>query len=340
MDALAAQLDTATESGSRVFAPAGDPDAETPARYCPRCPCVYPPSIDFCPDDCVSLAACDVPRLIAGKYRIEQTIGRGGMGIVYLARDLSLGRLVALKTLQRPGPDAAKMLHREAYAVARLLHPHLAVLFAVETCHGTPVLVFEYLAGGTLAERIRSEPIPIARTIRWGIALAGALETVHAKGILHRDVKPSNIGFTADGAPKLLDFGIASLPGSEEASLQKRERATSTQGFVGTARYLSPEAIAGEPSQPAVDLWGLAITLYEAVTGTNPFVDRDAERTFHRILSESLPDPRLLRSECPENVALFFRDALSKKPRNRPRSAKELRQRLERLTPETPAISA
>ena len=338
---LAVDLDAPTGSGTVALAPAGEPDVDTPARYCPRCPSIYPPCTDLCPDDRVPLGFCDVPRLISGKYRIEQTIGRGGMGVVYLARDLSLGRLVALKTLFRANLDATERLHREGCAAARLLHPNLAVLFAVETCRGTPVLVFEYLDGGTLAARIRGKPIPIANVIGWGIALAGALEEAHARGVLHCDVKPSNIGFTAAGVPKLLDFGLASLYDSEEPSECGLLNAASTQRRVeGTARYLSPEAIAGEPSRPARDLWGLGITLYEAVTRVNPFVEPELEGTIERILRVPLPDPRGLRPECPEGLGDFFLGALSKNRSERPRSATEFRERLERLAGNARPISA
>ncbi|MFI5197258.1 MAG: serine/threonine-protein kinase [Thermoanaerobaculia bacterium] len=201
------------------------------ARFCSRCPAIFPPLTDLCPDDCVSLGFRDIPHVVAGKYRVEQRLGRGGTSDVYLARDLSLGRLVALKTLRRATPESIEMLRQEACATAALLHPHVAVLFGVETWHETPILVFEYLESGTLTERIAREAIPVCSVVEWGIGLAGSLEAAHVRGILHGDVKPANVGFNAVGTPKLLDFGLAS-------ALRPHEE-------LSRARRLSPHSISG-----------------------------------------------------------------------------------------------
>ena len=267
------------------------------------------------------------------------------MGVVYLARDLSLGRFVAVKTLPKVSPEAALRLRREARATARVLHPNLAVIFAAETWHGTPMLMLEYLEGGTLAPRIARGPIPIQQIVEWGIALSGALEAAHAKGVLHRDIKPSNIGFTASGEPKLLDFGLASLleepellaaVGTAAEGLDQLETAeikhmTVSGRIVGTVPYLAPEAILGEPPQVSVDLWSLALTLYEATTGTNPFLEMPAEKTLNRILSLTPPRARDLRADCPEELSEFFANALARKPADRPRSAREFHRALQRL---------
>lgn len=179
------------------------------ARFCRRCSSLFAPAVgNACPNDEALLELAAVPRLLAGKYRLDRRIGAGGMGVVYRTRDLALGRDVAIKTLPRLSRTGARRLQREARAGARLIHPHLGLIFAAESWRGTPMLVLEYLPGGTLSDRIRKGAIPPAQVASWGVALAGALEAAHGRGILHRDIKPSNVGFTADGAPKLLDFGL------------------------------------------------------------------------------------------------------------------------------------
>ncbi|MGZ6972086.1 MAG: serine/threonine-protein kinase, partial [Thermoanaerobaculia bacterium] len=264
--------------GATVSRPARTHEEEDLARSCHLCSQIFSAALGpLCPKDQVPLAVADVPHVLAGKYRFERRIGSGGMGVVYLARELSLGRHVAVKTLPKVSPDAAMRLRREARATARVLHPNLAVIFAAETWHGTPMLILEYLEGGTLAPRIARGPIPIEKVVELGIDLSGALEAAHAKGVLHRDIKPSNIGFTASGEPKLLDFGLASLieepevlaaiettpHGQDMLETTEVKQLTVSGRIVGTLPYLAPEAILGETPQVSFDLWSLALTLYE-----------------------------------------------------------------------------
>lgn len=329
-------------------------EEEELARSCPSCSQLFSPAFGgMCPRDRVPLAVAEVPHVLLGKYRFERRIGTGGMGVVYLARDLSLGRLVAVKTLPKVSAHAAMRLRREARATARVLHPNLAVIFAAETWRETPMLVLEYLEGGTLEERIRGGPIPIEKIVKWGIALTGALEAAHANGVLHRDIKPSNVGFTASGEPKLLDFGLASLLEGPELlaaveasastqsghSIQSMDlletaevrRVTVSGRIVGTVPYIAPEAILGETPQVSFDLWGLAVTLYEATTGSNPFLEMPAEKTFNRILSLTPPAARTVRTDCPEELSELLVRALARRPSQRPRSARELRRAFQRL---------
>jgi serine/threonine-protein kinase len=272
------------------------------------------------------------------------------MGVVYRARDVSLSRDVAIKALSRVSHVGVRRLRREARAAARLIHPNLGLIFAAEAWRGTPMLVLEFLDGGTLDDRIDCGPIAASDIVAWGVQLAGALEAAHAMGILHRDIKPSNIGFTTGGSPKLLDFGLARLlddpasgaadgapsgPLSPLALLGTADGSsftlTASGRVVGTVPYLSPEAVRGEPPAPGFDIWGLTLSLYEALTGQNPFAVGHGERAMNLILSERLPDPRGLRPNCPEALAAFFEGALAKSPAGRPATARELRERFEAL---------
>lgn len=317
-------------------------DAGT-ALLCRRCHRILPSAAGgSCPDDETLLEVAPVPLLLAGKYRFERRIGAGGMGVVYLARDLALARDVAIKTLPSLSPGSARRLQREARAAALLVHPNLGLIFSSERWRGTPMLVLEYLSGGTLAARIRSGPVPVARAVAWGAALASGLEALHARGVLHRDIKPSNVGFTAEGTVKLLDFGLVRLldeagtgtpadplPASGASGAGESTPLTSASHVVGTVPYLSPEALQGNPPSAAFDLWGLSLTIYEAVTGLNPFHAASKARITERILSRPVPDPRSLRPDCPAPVAELLLAALARSPSERPSSARALREAFE-----------
>ncbi len=150
-----------------------------------------------------------LPKHLVGQFEVVQKLGAGGMGVVYRARDLTLGRDVAVKTLTRLAEDSATHLLVEARTMAGLSHAHVAVLFGIEMWRSTPILVMEYLSGGTLAARLRGGPLPAYEAVRIAKLLASALEHLHRNGLYHGDIKPSNIGFTADGTPKFLDFGLS-----------------------------------------------------------------------------------------------------------------------------------
>lgn len=341
--------DRASRDRTADYSPAA-PDMDA-GLFCRTCARVFAPgSGALCPDDESRLEPAAVPHLLAGKYRFEKRIGVGGMGVVYRARDVSLARDVAIKVLPRVSHQAVRRLRREARAAARLIHPNLGLIFAAETWRGTPMLVLEFLDGGTLEDRIECGPVQACDVVDWGIRLAGALEAAHAQGLLHRDIKPSNIGFTTRGVPKLLDFGLVRLLDDPDSTATDEARSglpalldpldsatsgtfdlTASGRVVGTAPYLSPEAVQGQPPTPAFDVWGLTLTLYEALTGENPFAVAPVERAFNLILTVPVPDPRFVRPDCPEAVAAFFAKALSKSPHERPSTARELSQRLETL---------
>lgn len=337
--------------GARMPEAGDDPEA---ARLCRRCRRLFPADAgSACPDDEALFEPVSAPILLAGKYRLERWIGAGGMGVVYKARDLALARDVAVKTLPSLAAGSARRLQREARAAALLVHPNLGLIFSLESWRGTPMLVLEYLPGGTLSDRIRKGPAAPGLAAAWGAALASGLEAIHSRGVLHRDLKPSNVGFAADGTPKLLDFGLVRLLDDPEAPAAtavppdgangSRAAASATQTaashVVGTVPYLSPEALQGRTPSPAFDLWGLSLTVYEALTGVNPFAASSNARTAERILSRAVPDPRTLRPGCPDALAALLLAALSRDARERPASARALREAFEEAGRGLPAAS-
>lgn len=216
----------------------------------------------------VRLAA--IPAEVAGKFTVLRRLGAGGMGVVYLARDTALGRDVALKTLPALDATAVSRIRSEARAMAALNHASLATIYGLEVWRRTPILVMEYFPQGTLADRIRTGTLSARDAIAMALTVADGLGYMHARGVLHRDVKPSNIGLTAANAPKLLDFGLA----------------TGQDIFAGTPAYLPPEVLDGGPPSAAADLWGLSIVLVESLGGRArvppalvPFVERALARS-------------------------------------------------------------
>jgi len=232
--------------------------------------------------------------------------------------------------------------------MAALSHPNLALIFGAETWRGTPLLIVEYLEAGTLADRLRRGPLPVAEVTNLGMALADGLTRVHNAGLLHRDIKPSNIGFTADGVPKLLDFGVAKIvarsQSSDSFSGPSIVAPTATAGGVsvtvtdglryvlGTATYLSPEAVRGTPPDPSVDLWALALVMYESITGRNPVERPSLFDTFDCIARAEIPDLRSAVPGCSAAMGAFLADALALDRMRRPSSARDFRARLERIS--------
>uniref|UniRef100_UPI000A2F4C29 serine/threonine-protein kinase n=1 Tax=Ilumatobacter nonamiensis TaxID=467093 RepID=UPI000A2F4C29 len=217
--------------------------------------------------------------LLTGRYRVGASIGAGGSARVFRARDQRLGRDVAIKLLdddaaRSADPAARQRFENEARAGARFVHPNAVTVFDAGSDQGRLFLVMELLSGGSLAERLAdSGPMESAEVALLGTQIGGALAAGHAGGLLHRDVKPSNILFTDDGTAKLADFGIARRFDEIEESL------TDTGMVMGTRQYVSPEQAAGRELTEATDQFSLGVTLFEAVTGTRPpnAVERDPD---------------------------------------------------------------
>jgi hypothetical protein len=249
-----------------------------------------------------------LPPVLLGKFRIERRLGAGAMGVVYQATDVTLDRTVAIKTLPKVSIDQAARLRREARAMAAVQHRNLAFIYGAESWHGTPLLIVEYLEGGTLAERVSHGPLPVAEVVAIGRALTSALDNLHSAGILHRDIKPSNIGFARDGTPKLLDFGLARF-GIEDGAAHH---------IIGTPLYMSPEALRGIQPDATFDLWSLATVLYECLAGVRPPNG-----------AQPIPDVRRYRPDCPEPLAQSLGRALALNRAARPDTARVFRSWLE-----------
>lgn len=319
--------------------------SEPPAQECLECSRLNPADARAC--SCGGeLTTATAPHVLRGVFRLEQRIGAGGMGVVYRAVDLNLGRDVAIKTLPRLGPEQAARLRKEARAMAAVTHPNLAVIHGIETWQGTPFLVEEYLAGGTLAHMLSASHPPLVDALHLGVTLAEALEQLHVAGIMHCDVKPGNIGFTQGGVVKLLDFGLARLlqdtrapsdmPTTQAGNYVPRPVAASSSGVLaGTPYYMSPEAVRGERPTPTFDVWALSVVIYEIIAGRRPFEGSDSHQIFERILANDRPNLRLASPRCPEPIAAAFDRLLALDPTVRPRDAASLRRVLESLRTES-----
>ena len=244
-----------------------------PARECPVCGSVAGASEPPGCDCGKAYVETDVPRLLAGKFRLNRRLSAGGMGAVYQARDLRLDRDVAIKTLGDPSVLRLMQLQAEAWAMATVAHPAVAQIYGIESWRGHPFMVVEFLSGGTLQDRLQQGPVSAGDGVSAIVELADALAALHEKGFLHGDIKPSNIGFTASGSPKLLDFGLARAMGDAAAA-------------GGTLRYVSPEALSGSPTDEADDVWSLCVVLHETVSGQHPFGGGGASEVAERIRSQ------------------------------------------------------
>ena len=253
-----------------------------------------------------------------GPYLVTGEIGRGGMGVVYRAYDPRLRRDVALKFL--PGasnhdPEAKARLIDEARAASALDHPNTCPVYDIgSTGDGRFYIAMAYCAGGSLAGRLTSGPMPVDQAVQVAVQVAAALERAHEAGIVHRDVKPANIAFTERGDARVLDFGIAVLGTGEWA-------VPSTAA--GTPAYMAPEQVRGEAVDRRTDVWALGAVLFEMLTGTRPF-SGSRQQVTQAILETEPADVRSVRPEVPEELAVAVRRALAKEPATRFATAAEL----------------
>jgi len=261
--------------------------------------------------------------VLAGKFRLIERIGEGATGVVYRALDLELNRAVAVKTLAKLNPDQSVRWRREARAMAAVVHPNLAIIYSADSWNGMPILVVEFLSGGTLSKRLAEGAWCTHDALSLGIALADVIGALHGVGILHGDIKPGNIGFSPDGVPKLLDFGLARAFVLD--SLTREQLAG------GTPLYLSPEALAGRPPDPSFDLWSVCMVLYEVIAGVNPARDSTVALSLERIRTCAIPELSEFVPHAEPDLCAFFRNAFAPVAASRPRDAAILREQLIQL---------
>ena len=277
-------------------------------------------------------------------YRIQESLGRGGMALVYKAVDTALGRPVALKFLSDEvalDPQSLERLRREARAASALNHPGICTVYEIGNHDGEPFIVMELLEGKTLRQYAGGRPVDLDELLEIGVQLSDALEAAHSGGLIHRDIKPENVFVTSAGLAKILDFGIATQGArsdraaartSDSSGQAKRGDALTASGaLVGTVEYMSPEQARGEALDTRSDLFSLGAVLYEMATGWPPFRGGSLAATVVGILNEAPVPPARLRSDLPPELTAVIEKALEKDKEHRYRHASEIRDDLQRL---------
>jgi serine/threonine protein kinase len=258
-------------------------------------------------------------------YQINSQIGKGGMGEVYQAKDQKLGRDVAIKVLPEEfarDHDRVSRFQREAKLLASLNHPNIASIHGLEESDGTHFLVMELIGGDTLADRIKTGPIPVEEALKLALQIAEALEAAHDKGVIHRDLKPSNIKITPEGKVKVLDFGLAKAfagsPGNMNLSNSPTlsDAATQQGVILGTAAYMPPEQAKGKTVDKRADIWAFGVVLFEMLTGRQVFTGETVSDTLASVLARE-PEWQSLPPGLHPRIRLLLERCLKKEPNNR-----------------------
>src|SRR4051794_3222543 len=248
-----------------------------------------------------------------GRYRLDAQIGAGGMSTVYRAFDVTLERRVAIKLMHREiasDSDQLERFRREARSVAQLSHPHIVGVIDVGEDDGRPYIVFEYVEGETLKDRIRRMgSLPIDEAVAYAIEIARALGAAHARGIVHRDIKPQNVLIDEEGTAKVTDFGIARSLDDEGLTADGR--------VLGTTDYVSPEQALGHDVNGQSDLYSLGVVLYEMLTGDVPFHGENQVAVAMKHVREDLPDVQRLRPEVSAATAALLDRMTDQDPEHR-----------------------
>jgi eukaryotic-like serine/threonine-protein kinase len=255
-------------------------------------------------------------------HEILGRLGRGGMGVVYKARDTELDRIVALKTIadgQYATPDQRERFRAEAQAIARLRHPNIIAIHAIGEHERRPYLSLEFAEGGSLAQRLLAGPMPTREAAEMLETLARAVQAAHQAGVVHRDLKPSNVLLTAEGIPKVSDFGLAKL-------LDADSKRTLSGQVLGSPSYMAPEQAEGHAKLvgPPADIYALGAILYQALTGRPPFLGDSQLETLKLVVTNDVVAPRTLRPDVPRDLETICLKCLEKEPSRRYASAQDL----------------
>jgi Flp pilus assembly protein TadD/predicted Ser/Thr protein kinase len=267
------------------------------------------------------------PEVVVAGYEVLGLLGKGGMGVVYQARQLGLDRVVALKMILHgalASSDDRRRLYAEAQAVARLQHPNIVQVYEVGESRGLAYFSMELCRGGSLLANMDGTPWAAPAAARLVAALAGAMQAAHQAGVIHRDLKPANVLLTEDGTPKVSDFGLARL--------LDQEGKTGTGEVLGTPSYMAPEQAAGKSREigPAADVWALGAILFELLTGRPPFKGASALETVEQVKTQDLVPPRRLQPKVPRDLETICLKCLEKDQRRRYAAAADLAEDLRR----------
>ena len=267
-------------------------------------------------------------------YRVGERLGSGGMGEVYLAEDVRLGRQVALKFLPaalKADPDSRARLLNEARAASLLRSPNIAVTYDIGEHAGADFIVMEYVEGEVLAARVAQGPLPPREVVEVGLQVADALDDAHARGIIHRDIKSANLIRTRRGLVKVLDFGLAKfLPTAVNDRITQPQLSMAGM-VVGTIAYMAPEQALGRPVDHRADIFSLGVVLYELATGRTPFVGASATEIIDRILHENPPPVSTMNAEMPRAFDAIVARALEKSPTFRYQLARDIARELQEI---------
>lgn len=300
------------------------------SQFCKSCAAPFPSSDDVSISHTRTL---ETPKekltrgtTFAGRYEIIEELGRGGMGIVYKAEDTKLKRTVALKFIapHSLASDEMKMRFvREAQSAASLNHPNITIIYEIDEIEGETFITMEYIEGQTLKKKIKSSPLKVGEALDIVFQIAEGLQEAHEKGIIHRDIKCSNIMLRDKGQVKIMDFGLAKIPGITKI--------TKPDTVIGTVAFMSPEQARGEPLDCRTDIWSLGVTLFEMLIGRHPFEGEDDQTVLYAIHNKRPESITSLRSGMPLELERIVSKCLEKDPTERYQTIADLKADLKHL---------